>query len=280
MASRKSLQAKFFAKFSEELNEDAFLCPLCHQWFSEPQMAKGELSIEDVPPRSVGQNFLTLTCKRCNNEDGSGLDAALKAVLSGKAQEMLLTLSIGGAITKVSAVANVVDGKSSITFTEHSPDRQPKHFEEAARSFENAALEQQDIDLKLSEKALRQAIERTTETRRRAALSIFRAAHLSAFHAFGYRYLLDEAGIVSSNILARRDAQKAMSAIRPQAIETQDLIVALSKERGSVVTLLPVCDRTYPSCAVLLPRFGEKAWSDSFRGEKVTLFDARSYPKL
>jgi hypothetical protein len=54
-----------------------YCCPLCLRGFDLAHMDL--LSIEDVPPRSVGGRPLLLTCKQCNNRHGTELDAHIKA---------------------------------------------------------------------------------------------------------------------------------------------------------------------------------------------------------
>lgn len=65
-----------------------YCCPLCIRGFVTP--APEVLSFEDVPPRSVGGKPLVLTCRKCNNTQGSELDSHIKAgrdlgeILEGK----------------------------------------------------------------------------------------------------------------------------------------------------------------------------------------------------
>lgn len=54
-----------------------YCCPSCVRGFDNP--APEALSFEDVPPKSVGGTPLVLTCRKCNNTHGSGLDAHIKA---------------------------------------------------------------------------------------------------------------------------------------------------------------------------------------------------------
>jgi len=54
-----------------------YCCPLCLRGFDAAHLDL--LSIEDVPPRSVGGKPLLLTCRECNNRHGTELDAHIKA---------------------------------------------------------------------------------------------------------------------------------------------------------------------------------------------------------
>jgi hypothetical protein len=71
---------KRLGMFHIELN-DFFLCPQCLRVFLRSELDDEELTIEHVPPQSVGHAQLTLTCKRCNNDAGSILESKLKRKL-------------------------------------------------------------------------------------------------------------------------------------------------------------------------------------------------------
>lgn len=55
-----------------------YLCPICLVAFTAEALDDGSLSVEHVPPRSVGGQELLLTCRRCNNSSGTKLDAHAK----------------------------------------------------------------------------------------------------------------------------------------------------------------------------------------------------------
>jgi len=57
-----------------------YICPLCHKIFDKNGLSKeydDYLTLEDVPPKKLGGNVKLLTCKPCNNEQGSSLDKHL-----------------------------------------------------------------------------------------------------------------------------------------------------------------------------------------------------------
>src|SRR5688572_28923397 len=56
-----------------------YVCPLCVRGLRADALAARLLSIEHVPPRSVGGKPLTLTCKECNSRAGHTVDAASDA---------------------------------------------------------------------------------------------------------------------------------------------------------------------------------------------------------
>jgi len=52
---------------------DTFVCPLCMAPFKKEDIYNGNLSLEHVPPRSIGAACKTMTCTRCNNTIGTKL---------------------------------------------------------------------------------------------------------------------------------------------------------------------------------------------------------------
>jgi hypothetical protein len=94
MSSRKNTKQRFFEVFSQNLTwvkehpdikfkpdfENGCLCPLCMDIFFVSDLdstLKNYLTIEDVPPVSLGGTPKTLTCKKCNSTSGYELDSHL-----------------------------------------------------------------------------------------------------------------------------------------------------------------------------------------------------------
>lgn len=64
----------------KRINIEFYICPLCHKSFTEKdldQALQNPLTIEDVPPKKLNGKPLLLTCKKCNNENGSIYDSEL-----------------------------------------------------------------------------------------------------------------------------------------------------------------------------------------------------------
>ncbi|MGN1220702.1 MAG: HNH endonuclease [Candidatus Cryptobacteroides sp.] len=66
-----------------------YVCPLCMKSFPL-EVAKVELTEEDVPQKSIGGHRITLTCKQCNNRCGSTIDAHLLETIKGIEQRAYL----------------------------------------------------------------------------------------------------------------------------------------------------------------------------------------------
>lgn len=67
---------KFGRTDQHDGGDDMYLCPLCLRSFPLAAIASGELTIEHVPPESLGGKGLLLTCARCNHMSGTAFDAA------------------------------------------------------------------------------------------------------------------------------------------------------------------------------------------------------------
>ncbi len=79
--TRRRLEALFDlyssnASLYSELN-GVFVCPLCFRGFERSAIEKKLLSVEHVVSSKLGGRIETLTCTKCNNNQGSSLDAPL-----------------------------------------------------------------------------------------------------------------------------------------------------------------------------------------------------------
>ena|ERR1700733_3645501 len=59
-------------------SEPTYPCPICLTPFTVEALKDKRLSVEHVPPKSVGGRELLLTCTLCNNSSGTKLDADAK----------------------------------------------------------------------------------------------------------------------------------------------------------------------------------------------------------
>ena len=64
--------------------DDGYICPICFRLFSIEALSDSydnPLQLEHVPPGKLGGKVKLLTCKQCNNTDGSKLESHLKQKL-------------------------------------------------------------------------------------------------------------------------------------------------------------------------------------------------------
>jgi hypothetical protein len=77
------IRAQSFVNLEPDIN-GSYLCPLCIRLFTKKhldQSIENCLTLEDVPPKSLGGKPLILTCKECNNKSGNKLDEELRKKL-------------------------------------------------------------------------------------------------------------------------------------------------------------------------------------------------------
>ena len=106
MVSKQKVQKEkifdIFSKNLEWLKEDsrislnltnAYICPICLKVFTKADLCNdvaNPLTLEDIPPKSLGGKPLALTCKKCNSEGGTKLDIhILKRLLEHDSKSFL-----------------------------------------------------------------------------------------------------------------------------------------------------------------------------------------------
>ena len=69
--------SKAMAKYVDG-NSSLYYCPICGLGYPELSAVSGvDLTLEDVPPKSIGGKPLLLTCRSCNSSAGSAIDIAV-----------------------------------------------------------------------------------------------------------------------------------------------------------------------------------------------------------
>ncbi len=101
-----------------EINQPMYICPLCLRGYTKvalDQNFHNPLTIEDVPPKSLGGKPLLLTCKECNSKGGYLLDSALNQHLQS---QWFLILSPGAKVVGKVSVNKLGAVNSTIKFGE------------------------------------------------------------------------------------------------------------------------------------------------------------------
>ena len=158
-----------------------YVCPICREPFPIEALDDGRLSVEHVPPQSVGGRELLLTCTACNNTAGTKLDAAVKTredvrlAMAGRADRPHRIKATIGEIT-VNGQLHVKDGSYSLTI--------PKKLNRPGVSEALQRLARAGASLTLEH-------ERYSELG--ARISWLRAGYLALVAMQGYRIVLDGA---------------------------------------------------------------------------------------
>jgi hypothetical protein len=206
----RELKAALFEKGARALasissyDGTTYACPTCTRLLRKADLGNGELTLEHVPPESLGGRGIVLTCERCNSTAGHTVDAAahhrqrflsLGALLAGRGGEFegSVTIKIAG----ISTNARIRFVGQQMTIEVHERDNPPQRFEEQHKALKDAVEAGQPEDLRFDMNA------RIRFKFDRARVSDLRAAYLAAFAQFGYRYALrPELNAVREQIMA------------------------------------------------------------------------------
>lgn len=191
-SKRESFFSRGVEAYRRIFNEvgEIYPCPICSRPFDRRALETGELTLEHVPPRSMGGRPICLTCKDCNSTAGHAFDfapAELQTITTlaealGKRKgkfEGQLTMTLGGHAVRGLATINENGVKLQVTGANNNPAdlaAQHRHMQKLVDEGSTGA----EFTLATTFKA----------TRRQVFLSNLRAAFLIAFALLGYRYAL------------------------------------------------------------------------------------------
>lgn len=154
--------------------QNPYVCPLCRRPFAREELASGTLTFEDAPPRSYGGKPVALTCKPCNNSDGSSVDASLARYDSQLVSPC--TIAIGG--VQVNAYQEIRKGDRQFSIPQNQND--PKVV-----GLFNAILNTKDPGAWAN---LPLTLRWDQVKRRRADVAWLKSAYMVAFATWGYVY--------------------------------------------------------------------------------------------
>lgn len=176
--------------------ENSYLCPLCLQSF--PISDIEALTIEHVPPVSVGGKPILAICRECNSHTGADIDAYLQNELqidydskhfcekAAKSKISFNGIEINGQTT--------FDAPKKFLFSVSSHNNDPVKFENFMRELHNAST---GYELKFSTN-----IGKLKRDSRRANISLLKSGYFMAFSYLGYPFILNaNLNIVREQIL-------------------------------------------------------------------------------
>jgi hypothetical protein len=168
-------------------------CPICTRLLPAEALNSHDLTLEHVPPRALGGRGIALTCKSCNNDAGSTVDAAvhrresffeLGRNLRGRPGEFTgpVKIEAGGVVTN--AVLLTKDGQVTIKVDrrKNNPilnDEQIAKLE-AELNGSGSANFRLNVSLGFSFD--------------RSRVGDLKSAYLAALAMFGYRYAYSQPG--------------------------------------------------------------------------------------
>jgi hypothetical protein len=185
----------YAANLSACLSErcDYIECPLCLGRFSRDDIRSGAITDEHIIARGLGSRLRyktwgklrTLTCRRCNNRDGTRLDAHLirgvraEDILAGLTEEHLDVRFIVGGTNIGADLYLSAGGKPTLKVIGDKKRSDPKMQEASGRAFEQGE-ETFKIEMNLGYSPLNLKV------------AFQRIAYLLMFRHFGYHYIRHE----------------------------------------------------------------------------------------
>jgi hypothetical protein len=196
---------QFFLRQSEACTRlggppDGCWCPLCGAFFTRADLDARRLTIEHVPPRSIGGKAMCLTCAACNNTAGSKVDASvselarirkLNTAFFGDKGDYTGPMSLSAGGIDVNAELHKMEGQP-VRIDIHERSNHPERFGKLIKDLQASASSGTDWQFGLS------AQFRTNQ--KRLFASLLRSGYLTAFSLFGYRY----AGIARLNVVRQQ----------------------------------------------------------------------------
>jgi hypothetical protein len=214
----KSAKSNLFKKYSQNLEwfkehpeiqfkpdfTNGCMCPLCLELFFEKDLdptAENPLTLEHVPPKSLGGKGRLLTCKKCNSTSGHDLDSNLFNRLlemdfhsflpnaSSKTSFHLNGNQVNGTVKIDNEGAILIDIKKEIS----DPKQRTLFLKDliVPRTFSvyNPILNPEPAPQQLTPKfSFRK---RNTADMQKASIALLRIAYLYAFSEFGHSFILN-----------------------------------------------------------------------------------------
>jgi hypothetical protein len=252
---------RFYQTYSSNLSllvpelTDVFACPLCFGIFGREALDAEFITEEHIIPRKLGGKLTTLTCKDCNNQDGSQLDSHLVSEFRTRDKiEGLSHSPLKGRVETPTAKQDVEiylsNPQSPGLLILGDPKRSnPKSVQSIMRTMEEDAKNVSFI-LKSDYNPLNSQIAK------------LRAAYLLMFYYFGYEYVVQESVKLVRQQIQSPDkdliASKAVLDFRqtPDELNRVSLIRTPSDLRCFIVSLKlsTEIDRSF---GVVLPGLGK-----------------------
>ncbi len=185
MASRKA--STLFQRLSADLasvcpaasNGANVRCPLCLGSFARKDLEAGSLTEEHIIPKELGGTEITLTCKTCNNTQGSTLESHLVRMLDGER-----ALNAGDRPIRAALHVAGHSAAAEVIWDTNRPAHEIKIIGEASNPLEIAGIHD-SLSKGVNELSLNLHF-RYVPTY--ALMAVVRIAYLSLFDQYGYRF--------------------------------------------------------------------------------------------
>lgn len=239
--------------------EGQFGCPLCLRAVQRHEPLNCVVAEEHIVPSKLGGRATTLTCRKCNNTQGSTLESDLiqqvRIETGQKPFSGRVEVGTGEFGANVFLPGNSVSGDLELEWI-------PKQSHPGRLAVAKAGIRAggREIRMRLN----------YGYNEARARASLIRSAYLLMFRYFGYRYVLDAAASGLLEVIQDPFVKSPVrNATNLQALDTLPdelnlpaiAIVREPEVRQSFVALLELDRERRRTVSIAVPPLGEDAWS-------------------
>lgn len=162
---------------------DSIFCPICFRVFDRSMMSY--LSLEHVPPKSLGGKVRTITCTECNNKAG----AHLEGHLTNSVKFTGFLQGVPGA--EFNATYTVNGSDFPLQATVRHPNPHNWHLIGDPKRTKPGEIERAEAKLREDTEDACFTIHFEPFIPSRSDIAVLRIAYLWAFSVFGYSFLID-----------------------------------------------------------------------------------------
>ena len=179
---------RLFTVYSADLERYAprfkghFGCPLCYRVLQRATPLQDIVAEEHIVPEQLGGRLVTLTCRRCNNEQGSELDAHLIRRVRAETGRYRLPARVRIGKGEFGAQVHLPRSESDLLDIMRIPRQSDP--QKLAAAHQELLTGQHEIHFTLN----------FGYNHMRSLAGLVRVAYLLMFRCFGYRYVLDVSG--------------------------------------------------------------------------------------
>lgn len=164
---------------------DCFLCPLCLREFSRQAIDEDLLSVEHVIPEKLGGRLKTMTCRRCNNSQGSSHDAELVNFM----RSFDIRAGLIPAHSRFTIGCAEITGNLYFPIESDDPNKQRGwEFDGVPKASKRGHPELCDEELSTGTREFKVSVSRGYK-RIPSQVAFIRSAYLMMFYYFGYAYI-------------------------------------------------------------------------------------------
>lgn len=174
----------------KEITETLYVCPISMRCYKQSALENGDLTLEHVPPRSLGGTAIVLIERNINNNDGSTIDKKLLGFFEGEnfrlnGGEIAACIKVGDDTNGIVSVKVAIDsfkGKPSLKFVTHKSNFAALEYKGLFKNWDGGKFQ------------ISGTLHRNIDRR-----ALLKSAYLTAFSKIGYELIFGKNGFRSES---------------------------------------------------------------------------------